>query len=163
MTPSSGAEWVRAVAPASVANVAIGFDILGFSVDAIGDLVGVRKTPGRGVVIRAIRGIAGELPVEPRKNTAGQAVLAMLEATGAPFGVEMEIEKGIPLSSGLGGSAVQFELDREHFAFDPLGVHEQVGLRLREPDDDPVRELQSGLPPHRVQAVDEIEDAPLEP
>ena len=105
MTPSSGAEWVRAFAPASVANVAIGFDILGFSVDAIGDLVGVRKTPGRGVVIRAIRGIAGELPVEPRKNTAGQAVLAMLEATEAPFGVEMEIEKGIPLSSGLGGSA----------------------------------------------------------
>ena len=35
----------------------------------------------------------------------GRAVIAMLDQLQADFGVEMEIDKGIPLSSGLGGSA----------------------------------------------------------
>ena len=77
-----------AFAPASVANVAIGFDILGFSVDAL-----------------AIRGVAEDLPLEAEKNTAGRALIAMVEALNLDYGFEMEIQKGIPLSSGLGGSA----------------------------------------------------------
>ena len=94
-----------AFAPASVANVAIGFDILGFSVDALGDTVTVTRSEQPGVRVLAVRGIAGELPLEPEKNTAGRALLAMHEALGLTFGMEMEIDKGIPLSSGLGGSA----------------------------------------------------------
>jgi homoserine kinase len=94
-----------AFAPASVGNVAIGFDILGFSVDALGDRVTVSRRPQPGVGIRAIRGVAGELPKEPEKNTAGRALLAMQEALRPGFGFEMEIDKGIPLGSGLGGSA----------------------------------------------------------
>ncbi|HEY7962945.1 MAG TPA: homoserine kinase [Steroidobacteraceae bacterium] len=94
-----------AFAPASVGNVAIGFDIMGFSVDALGDrvTVSVRDTPG--VEILATRGVAGELPREPRNNTAGRAVLALLEALRPGFGFSIEIDKGIPLGSGLGGSA----------------------------------------------------------
>jgi homoserine kinase len=94
-----------AFAPASVGNVAIGFDILGFSVDALGDRVTVSRRKEPGVVIRAVRGIAGELPKEPERNTAGRALLAMLEVLRPGFGFEMEIDKGIPLGSGLGGSA----------------------------------------------------------
>ena len=94
-----------AFAPASVGNVAIGFDILGFAVDALGDRVTVSKRKEPGVGITRVSGIAGELPTEPARNTAGQALLAMHEALGLPFGFEMEIEKGIPLGSGLGGSA----------------------------------------------------------
>jgi homoserine kinase len=88
-----------------VGNVAIGFDIMGFSVDALGDrvTVSVRDTPG--VEILATRGVAGELPREPRNNTAGRAVLALLEALRPGFGFSIEIDKGIPLGSGLGGSA----------------------------------------------------------
>jgi homoserine kinase len=93
-----------AFAPASVGNVAIGFDILGFAVDALGDRVTVtRAAPG--VEISAVRGIAGDLPRAARDNTAGRALLAMQEATGPGFGFRLEIEKGIPLGSGLGGSA----------------------------------------------------------
>src|SRR6185437_3106928 len=94
-----------AFAPASVGNVAIGFDIMGFSVDALGDrvTVSVRDTPG--VEILATRGVADELPREPRNNTAGRAVLALLEALRPGFGFSIEIDKGIPLGSGLGGSA----------------------------------------------------------
>ena len=94
-----------AFAPASVANVAIGFDILGFSIGAIGDRATVRRTVQPGVTIKAIRGVVSDLPLEPAKNTAGRALEAMIEALALPFGFELELDKGIPLSSGLGGSA----------------------------------------------------------
>lgn len=94
-----------AFAPASVGNVAIGFDILGFAVDALGDRVTARRTAERGVRLARITGVAGELPLEPDRNTAGQAVLALNDALKPDFGFELTIDKGIPLSSGLGGSA----------------------------------------------------------
>jgi len=93
-----------AFAPASVGNVAIGFDILGFSVDAIGDQATVRRAAG-GVSVSAIHGIVADLPREAAHNTAGRALMAMQEALGLDFGFELELEKGIPLASGLGGSA----------------------------------------------------------
>ena len=100
-----GPDRATAFAPASVGNVAIGFDILGFAIDALGDRVTVAKRAEPGVAIVRVHGTAGELPTDPRRNTAGQALLAMQEALRLPFGFEMEIEKGIPLGSGLGGSA----------------------------------------------------------
>ncbi len=96
---------VTAFAPATVANVGIGFDILGHTVEAIGDRVRVRRSDEPGVRITEIRGIAGALPIEPERNTAGRAVQAMVEDLRIDFGFEMQIEKGIPLASGLGGSA----------------------------------------------------------
>lgn len=94
-----------AFAPASVGNVAIGFDILGFSVGALGDRATVRRTASSGVRIKAIRGVVADLPLEAAKNTAGRALQAMCEALSLPFGLELELDKGIPLASGLGGSA----------------------------------------------------------
>jgi homoserine kinase len=98
-------QWATAFAPASVGNVAIGFDILGFSVDALGDRVTVSRIPAPGVLIAGVTGVAGDLPTEPARNTAGRALLAMQEALQPGFGFSMRIEKGIPLGSGLGGSA----------------------------------------------------------
>jgi homoserine kinase len=94
-----------AFAPASVGNVAIGFDILGFAVDALGDRVTVERRAAPGVTISAIRGTQEDLPLEPQSNTAGRALLAMVHSLSLDFGVDMQIEKGIPLGSGLGGSA----------------------------------------------------------
>jgi homoserine kinase len=94
-----------AFAPASVGNVAIGFDILGHSVEAIGDRVEARRSAERGVRILAITGSSVELPQDAPRNTAGQAVIAMAEALSLSFGFELRIAKGIPLGSGLGGSA----------------------------------------------------------
>lgn len=101
----SGAKQATAFAPASVGNVAVGFDILGFAVDALGDRVTARRGAGPGVAIQSITGVAGELPIVAAQNTAGRAAEAMLEALSPGFGIELEIEKGIPLGSGLGGSA----------------------------------------------------------
>ncbi len=101
----SALQWATAFAPASVGNVAIGFDILGFAVDALGDRVSVSRSGQPGVRISAVSGIAGELPTDPAQNTAGRALLALHEALAPGCGFEMRIEKGIPLGSGLGGSA----------------------------------------------------------
>jgi homoserine kinase len=97
--------WATAFAPASVGNVAIGFDILGFSVSALGDRVTVSRTESKGVAITEVIGVAGKLPTDPAQNTAGRALLAMQEALHPGFGFEMRIDKGIALGSGLGGSA----------------------------------------------------------
>ena len=94
-----------AFAPASVGNVAVGFDILGHSVAALGDRVRVSRRAEPGVVIRSITGVVAGLPLAAERNTAGMAALALNRELALPFGFELEIEKGIPLGSGLGGSA----------------------------------------------------------
>jgi homoserine kinase len=98
-------EAVVAFAPASVGNVGVGFDILGHSVSAIGDRVRARRTAGTGIRIARISGAAPDLPLDASRNTAGQALVSMAKALDLPFGIDIEIEKGIPLGSGLGGSA----------------------------------------------------------
>jgi homoserine kinase len=85
--------------------VAVGFDVLGHSFQAIGDRVTAKRLPTREVRIARIHGSVSELPLDPEKNTAGMAVLSMVRDLGLDFGVELTIEKGIPLGSGLGGSA----------------------------------------------------------
>jgi homoserine kinase len=94
-----------AFAPASTANVAIGFDILGFSIGALGDRATVRRIDELTVRVAAIRGVVQDLPLEAGRNTGGRALQAMREALALPFGFELQIDKGIPLASGLGGSA----------------------------------------------------------
>jgi homoserine kinase len=96
---------VTAFAPATVANVGIGFDILGHTVDTVGDRVRLRRIDEPVVRIRSITGVAGELPVEAKSNTAGRALQAMHAALHLDYGFEVEIDKGIPLASGMGGSA----------------------------------------------------------
>jgi homoserine kinase len=98
-------ERATAFAPASVGNVAIGFDILGFAVGALGDRVTVTRTREPGVAIGAVRGVGQDISREARDNTAGRALLALQESVRPEFGFAVEIDKGIPLGSGLGGSA----------------------------------------------------------
>jgi homoserine kinase len=94
-----------AFAPASVGNVASGFDILGHTIEGPGDRVTVRRIPSRGVRIVDVRGIDTPLPIDAASNTAGAALIALARALALPFGFEIEIDKGIPFGSGMGGSA----------------------------------------------------------
>ncbi len=96
---------IRVFAPATVANVASGFDVLGFALESPGDAVRLTRTTEKGVRVRSITGDEGKLPKEPKKNTAAVAVAGFLERIGNPFGVDVELEKRMPLSSGLGSSA----------------------------------------------------------
>ena len=95
---------VKAFAPATVANVASGFDVLGFAVSHPGDTVEARRIAAGGVTLREVTGDGGRLPRDG-SNTAVIAVRALLERLGEPFGVELALHKGMPMASGLGGSA----------------------------------------------------------
>ena len=99
------ARQAAAFSPGSVGNVGVGFDILGHGIDGIGDSATVRRIDEPTVRIAAIRGTVTDLPLEAERNTAGMALLALRRALALPFGFELELVKGIPLGSGLGGSA----------------------------------------------------------
>jgi len=97
--------FATAFAPASIGNVAVGFDILGHALAVLGDRVRATRSAARGVRITDITGIAAELPRDPALNTAGRAAQSLLESQQPSWGVDLAIEKAIPLGSGLGGSA----------------------------------------------------------
>ncbi|MBB5208567.1 homoserine kinase [Chiayiivirga flava] len=94
-----------AFSPASVGNVAVGFDLLGHTLRGPGDTATVRRIDEPRVRIAAIRGTDAALPLDAEHNTAGCALIALREALALPCGFEIEIDKGIALGSGMGGSA----------------------------------------------------------
>jgi homoserine kinase len=94
-----------AFAPASASNLAVGFDILGHPAGPTGDRVTVARRSHPGVVITGVTGVAGPLPMDPAVNTATVGLLRMLDEVRPGVGLEVAIQKGIPLGSGIGGSA----------------------------------------------------------
>ena len=99
---------VRVFAPASVANVAVGFDILGFALDKPGDEIKVSFSDRQagGLRITAIHGADNKLPLVVEKNTAGFAAQQFLQHIGKDdLAIDMEIHKKMPFGSGLGSSA----------------------------------------------------------
>ncbi len=94
-----------AFAPGSIGNVGPGFDVLGLAVDGIGDSVTVTLSSDA-ARIESITGRDAELvPLDPQQNAAAIAAIAFLRAHGDNRNPILSIEKGLPLSGGLGGSA----------------------------------------------------------
>lgn len=98
-------ERSMASAPASIGNVGVGFDVLGQAFDAVRDRVIAVREARPGVRLGAVSGLVSSLPDAVERNTALAAAQALLDAAGADFGVRLDIDKGVPLSAGMGGSA----------------------------------------------------------
>ena len=97
---------IRVFAPATVANVACGFDIFGFAVDSPGDVVELTRRDTPGVVITDIIGDEGRLPREAARNTAGISIQRYLQHIDrTDIGIDLLLTKQMPLGSGLGSSA----------------------------------------------------------
>jgi homoserine kinase len=94
---------VSVFAPASVANISCGFDVLGVCLDNVGDTIHVQETSKPGIEITKI--IGQDLPLEATKNVAGVAGLALLADYGRDKGFQIQIEKGIKPGSGIGSSS----------------------------------------------------------
>lgn len=94
-----------AYAPATVANLGVGFDILGMALTGSGDRITAITRSEMGVSIREITGDGGKLPRDPLKNIAAISATYLLKEGEADFGVELIIEKGISAGGGLGSSA----------------------------------------------------------
>lgn len=96
---------ISVFAPATVANVAVGFDILGFPFDSVGDVITVTKIDRPEVVISAITGTTEIIPLDASKNVSGVVLIELMKQLNLSHGFEISIHKGIPLGSGMGGSA----------------------------------------------------------
>ncbi len=114
---------ISVFAPATVANVACGFDVLGFAVEQPGDTVKLTLNNTQVVSITSIAGDGGRLPLAAPKNTAGVAIIEYLRHIGKEQGVEISIEKKLPLGSGLGSSAASS-------AAAVVGINELMGKPL---------------------------------
>lgn len=99
-------DQIKVFAPATVANVACGFDVMGFALESIGDEITVSKTNTHGLIITEITGCEG-LPTNPEKNVATVAVQALLDSLDEKpdFGFEFKLFKNVAGGSGLGSSA----------------------------------------------------------
>ena len=97
---------IKVFAPATVANVVCGFDVLGFAVNEPGDELVMKITDKPGVVIESIIGDEGKLTRDPLKNTVSATVISLLKHIGKEnIGINISLEKKMPLGSGLGSSA----------------------------------------------------------
>ncbi|HXA18294.1 MAG TPA: homoserine kinase [Thermoanaerobaculia bacterium] len=94
-----------AFAPGSIGNVGPGFDVLGLAIEGLGDRVTVELTDGDARIDAIIGVDAAHVPLDPQRNAAAIAAIAWLRAHGDARNPIVTIEKGLPLSGGLGGSA----------------------------------------------------------
>lgn len=123
---------IKLFAPATIANVSCGFDVLGLCLDNVGDEMSIRKTKEKGVRISKI--IGQDLPLETEKNVAGIAVLAMLEKLDVNCGFDIEIYKNIKPGSGIGSSAASsagavFGVNK--LLGEPFSLHELIPFAMQ--------------------------------
>ncbi|WP_440615677.1 homoserine kinase [Cysteiniphilum sp. 6C5] len=116
---------VSAFAPATSANFAVGFDLMGFALSGVGDKVHLQKRNDKQLVIRQICGVLTEndLSLDIDKNVCGAVIKKFLQDHHLSIGLDIVIEKGIPLGSGIGGSAassVAAILAVNEFLLEPL-------------------------------------------
>ena len=97
-------EWVKIHAPATTSNLGAGFDIFGLALNEPYDTIEGRKIDS-GIVIKEVSGPGSDsIPLDPEKNSVGIAAAEVLRRTGAEFGIEIKIKKGIRPGSGIGSS-----------------------------------------------------------
>ncbi len=94
---------ISVFAPASVANVTCGFDILGFPLNGTGDKLWMKSIPEPVIKIKTIKGF--DLPLDPEKNVVGVVIKKFMQDMHIKTGFELSIRKGVKPGSGMGSSA----------------------------------------------------------
>jgi homoserine kinase len=94
---------VTVFAPGSASNLGPGFDCMGVALAGLGDRVTARRAEEPGVRVLSVSD--SRIPLDPTRNTAAIGAAAVLERLAARSGVELVVEKGLPVAAGLGGSA----------------------------------------------------------
>lgn len=97
--------WIKAFAPATVANVSCGFDVFGFALQQPGDEVDLLLNDSGKVTLTDITGDNNLLPRDIHLNTCTVAIQQFLRATNLSFGAEIIVHKKLPPGSGMGSSA----------------------------------------------------------
>src|SRR3712207_6714335 len=99
---------LRVFAPATVANLGPGFDVLGLALPSPGDIVEAELAGNQGVEIVDVTGDRGLLSRNAEGNVAGRAAAEVLRRAAERHvngvGVRLWVHKQMPLASGLGSS-----------------------------------------------------------
>ncbi len=98
-------ESIKVRATASVANVSCGFDCIGYAIAEPADILTLTLQDNPGIDISISGPKADSIPTRAEKNTAGKAILSLLNTVDNRQGFKVEITKGIPPGSGIGSSA----------------------------------------------------------
>ncbi|MEO6313461.1 MAG: homoserine kinase [Chitinophagaceae bacterium] len=99
-----GTRTVRVLAPATVANLVCGFDVLGMALNDPQDRMELSLSDEPGIRIKHIDGY--DLPTEPAQNVAGAGLIALMqEYENKKIGFDLVVDKCIKPGSGLGSSA----------------------------------------------------------
>jgi homoserine kinase len=101
--PEGSRRVVTVQAPATIANLVCGFDVLGMALEAPFDIMELRRLDQPQVLITSRDGFP--LPADPAQNTAGAPLLEMLAELDGSTGFEVIISKQIKPGSGIGSSA----------------------------------------------------------
>ena len=96
---------ITLTAPATVANLSCGFDILGACIEKPFDRITVVKNATKNVIINIDNSPFSNIPSDPKKNTGGVPAELIIQDYNLDFGFTINIKKGIPLCGGLGSSA----------------------------------------------------------
>ena len=96
------AKSVTVRAPCSTANLGPGFDVFGMALDAFYDEVTVTKKP-KSFGIKIVS--SDDIPLDPKKNTAGIVAINMKKHLKISDGLEIKIKKNVPAGYGMGSSA----------------------------------------------------------
>ena len=94
---------IKIFAPATIGNSKCGFDVLGFAIDEPGDFVTLTLTDNAGIKIEVLGN--DDIPTDPKKNTCGVAAQNFLNKFAPNQGLEIILDKKMPIGSGLGSSA----------------------------------------------------------
>lgn len=96
---------IKIFAPATVANLSAGYDVLGLAVETPGDEVIITLNKTGKVTIDKITGDEGKLPLDPEKNTVSAVVIKYLKQREIDLGASITLHKKMPFGSGLGSSS----------------------------------------------------------
>lgn len=99
-----GNQRIRVFAPATIANIGPGFDVLGLALSSPGDLIEAELCDAPGVEMVDITGDGGKLSRDAMKNVASRAAADVLRRAGSEKGLRVWLHKQMPLASGLGSS-----------------------------------------------------------
>lgn len=94
---------IKIAAPATIANLVCGFDILGLALEEPADIMECSLNSEG--IIRITHNDNYNLPTEPEKNVSGAALLALMNECEDKPGFDLTITKCIKPGSGLGSSA----------------------------------------------------------
>jgi len=114
---------VAVYAPGTASNIGPGFDCFGIAFTGLGDTVRAARTNGPGVRVVAVSD--ERIPTDPLRNTAALGAAAVIKHAGLEreAGLELHVEKGLPLAAGMGGSAASAVAGA-------LAAHELLKTRL---------------------------------